>query len=1509
MGKLDKILMSRALLTKTVLGAAAAAALTTGAVMGVSAYRSGNDFHPSGTERDFNANQVHFDDNQDVKGSDSSAEQDNSEMLEKDDSADDTDDPNSGDNADFMFQRERMQQNFADPVSIVSNTAGTNVVNGGVTTSGSGDSVYNVTNDRNNADVIIGGRPGGTTVAVPGNGDGGNGIGTGSGETPGGNGGATTPTNPAMPSNPSEPSNPSTPSTPTNPKPSKPGGGNSGGGTSGGGAETPSTPAAPSDSATITIPDEKPKSSAGLDPDASASEFDESVVNGKDPNNLYPTVTWPEYDSEYSLYRGQTITLQDVFYGIDAYVRYFDWDSWDSAVYYWTLKDLQEGKFIRITGISFDDGETVIDVKDLPVTIPETGNMTIYVEYRLSSKGAWIQQEVKGAPIDQRTYVLNTKLTSANQAIKQEDILNYSSDMNAAHINLLRYMCDIFSTKANTDLDKLFPGWTERGEQVPFLYTVGKQGRHILEASDFVPLDTEKYQVQLKTGWLPSDYTSEGFGSLCYLQTLVGYTPETNSVSTYAAPSDARSIATAPSASENTLNVPMYVQAVAIPANSKVVVDKLVLPKTVWAVDTSSGLRVDQAYEVAKDNTALKAENGMLYSKDGTSLLGIPYSTEEVVIPSTVESVSIGEENQIKTLYIQAETADEVPDINYENLHTDENGEPVQIITSSNAAMEKIIRDNKGVPANTTVEVISGEEFILDGQFIISKDSGELYKAVDGKETITLPASVRSIGEGAFEGSGAKRIIMPEGSTITFKSGWTNGSDIEQVLCATEKQAAQVREQLEQAETPDTVSVSMIYHAGGYAYSVDDDGNATLLDAPADVTSFDGTIPDTDIVVKSIAGNAFSGCESLQWVLLKEDVTSIGREAFENCTALEGVFISNKNSVFIGDGAFDNCDALRFVASNAMQAEMENGYDPVVTTWLTQKYYGAQFFFVPAESQGYGSSAKRVMDSFAINTIGDHGEIALFGLDGDCQTVVLRSQAVLEGDLSADLKGDQPVIGAYAFANTEGEFTLNGNKFFNTAFGEGAFFNSDLTGDLEAYGSNNEIWTDAFNSCKLQTAAVEGASMMDKSIFSNCKQLEEVTLAADDNQKFDLYAGSFDGCSKLKKITLGRVPNLIMYYNGAPFQFNTMDWTPEEEAENIDLVLLEDASLSELVSKWRYAMAGYVAMYRDTAYQELLYACDNDISLVKQKLTEAENRILKMLNSGYSVSKPTDLYCYTQDGIYLTLVDVSTDEETVSLDWSTMGMPEGWCLDYLAQGAFKNSPQIGYLSINDDLVGIESGVFNGMDPDGDLNVVLGCDEVPELYYFDEEHPFSFGIDEDRLHINIWSFSLTEQDYLESWIYPMVGYENLSQMLTAYGNKYPDATAEELQDMIREALLPAEKRLRRILGMADTDVLTIKTDVPVSKTETEKASNSGSSDAVDTTPEVPDNDSDSSDNSDNTPATDDDDTDNSQTGDDTDDTTDSTGTAIVLPMENGKYEIVIPSLPSDSASTEEKGETE
>ena len=518
MGKLDKILLSRALLTKTVLGAAAAAALTTGTVLGVSAYRSGNDFHPSGTERDFNANQVHFDDDQDVKGSDSSAEKDNSEFWEKDDSADDTSDPNSGDNADFMFQRERMQENFSDPISVVSSTAGTNVMNGGVAAGGSGDAVYNVTNDRSNADIIIGGRPGGNTVVVPGNG--GSGTGAGTGENPGGNGSAENPSEPSTPNTPVEPSNPSTPSQPGNNNPSKPNGGNSGN-NNGGSAADPTPGQGSSIADTVQDPDTG-KTSAGIidEHDPASKPYYEGKLNDNTVGEvvIQQPLNAGGYVDPSALYGGQKhITARKIYNALETYVK----DSSGNTYYWNNLKDangndVHFGVFIRINGVwigdtffSFLNEETGEYDKVLDEIPSDTTEIKISASYRFSANSEWKDYpDISYALERNRIFILKRKLTEGdkNSQFDSEILLNLNTDTNfdpddeSKVIDLFGYQEKLLGKER---LSALFPGWMEDGKLISWMYHPAA-GRHVIEPADTVPL-ADNYVVQVKIRWYDTE--------------------------------------------------------------------------------------------------------------------------------------------------------------------------------------------------------------------------------------------------------------------------------------------------------------------------------------------------------------------------------------------------------------------------------------------------------------------------------------------------------------------------------------------------------------------------------------------------------------------------------------------------------------------------------------------------------------------------------------------------------------------------------------------------------------------------------------------------------------------------------------------------------------------------------------------------------------------------------------------------------------------------------------------
>ena len=79
------------------------------------------------------------------------------------------------------------------------------------------------------------------------------------------------------------------------------------------------------------------------------------------------------------------------------------------------------------------------------------------------------------------------------------------------------------------------------------------------------------------------------------------------------------------------------------------------------------------------------------------------------------------------------------------------------------------------------------------------------------------------------------------------------------------------------------------------------------LNIPATVT-----INGTEYSVTSIGNDAFWDCSSLQSVTIPNSVTSIGNDAFENCSSLQSVTIPN-SVTSIGNYAFENCSSLQSV--------------------------------------------------------------------------------------------------------------------------------------------------------------------------------------------------------------------------------------------------------------------------------------------------------------------------------------------------------------------------------------------------------------------------------------------------------------------------------------------------------------------------------------------------------------------------------------------------------------------
>jgi hypothetical protein len=93
-------------------------------------------------------------------------------------------------------------------------------------------------------------------------------------------------------------------------------------------------------------------------------------------------------------------------------------------------------------------------------------------------------------------------------------------------------------------------------------------------------------------------------------------------------------------------------------------------------------------------------------------------------------------------------------------------------------------------------------------------------------------------------------------------------------------------------------------------------GYVTNSDNTITITNYTGaggavTIPSTinGLTVTSIGSNAFYNCTNLTSVTMGTNVTSIGDWAFTSCTSLTNATIGT-SVTSLGDGAFDNCEGL-----------------------------------------------------------------------------------------------------------------------------------------------------------------------------------------------------------------------------------------------------------------------------------------------------------------------------------------------------------------------------------------------------------------------------------------------------------------------------------------------------------------------------------------------------------------------------------------------------------------------
>ena len=265
--------------------------------------------------------------------------------------------------------------------------------------------------------------------------------------------------------------------------------------------------------------------------------------------------------------------------------------------------------------------------------------------------------------------------------------------------------------------------------------------------------------------------------------------------------------------------------------------------------------------------------------------------------------------------------------------------------------------------------------------------------------------------------------------------------------------------------------------------------------------------------VTSIGKNAFYNCSGLTSVTIGNSVTSIGDYAFASCSRLTSVTIGN-SVTSIGSCAFEYCSGLTSVTiGNGVKSIGEDAF----------------YFCSGLTSITIGNSVKSIGDGafgYCTRLTSVHiSDIAAWcNIDFGANPLWLAQHLYVNGEEVKDLVIPNSVtsIGEDAFSNFEGLTSVTiGNSV--TSIGDRAFYYCSGLTSVTIGNSVKSIGDKAFYGCSGLTSVTipNSVTSIGGYAFSDCSGLTSVTIG---NSVTSIGSFAFYGCSGLTSVT---IPNSV----------------------------------------------------------------------------------------------------------------------------------------------------------------------------------------------------------------------------------------------------------------------------------------------------------------------------------------------------------------------------------------------